>query len=421
MVNNAAMQFADRAFLAHESLSSLKAILPASTLVWVILCFFQSVVGYSGVFVSQYFGAGDNRRAAESYKAGLAIAFLSGLLMVFFLPFGDWIFSLTAADAVTARHESAYYNIAVLGGVFVFGQMAASAYFTGLGHTRIVFWVNLIGNLMNVALDPLFIFTFGLGMAGAAWATVISLAMQFFVLAYYAQRSLPKEAKNFRLDSSLLRGTLRYGIPSGGYEILNMLSFTIFVFVTGTVEGTVDFAVSNACFTVNYLLFAPMSGFAIGAQTLVGQRLGAQDQDGARRMLRETMLLALGLLAIAVVVVFALNYPILELFAPSQAELNFKFHSLGRVLFALMSAWMLFDAADIIYSGALKGAGDTRFVFRWMFLCSFIIWLPLVFYVKYCQGTMVELWTTMIVYVLICIVGNAWRWHRGRWARNRLV
>ena len=58
MANNALMQFVDRVFLSQESTASLEAVLPASVLAGVFVCFFQSVVAYSGTFVAQYFGAG---------------------------------------------------------------------------------------------------------------------------------------------------------------------------------------------------------------------------------------------------------------------------------------------------------------------------------------------------------------------------
>ena len=59
MVNNAVMQFVDRTFLAHSSLAALEAVLPAGILMWIFAGFFQSVVGYSSVFVGQLHGAGD--------------------------------------------------------------------------------------------------------------------------------------------------------------------------------------------------------------------------------------------------------------------------------------------------------------------------------------------------------------------------
>ena len=435
MVNNAVMQFVDRAFLAKESLGSIEAILPASTLAWVFMGFFQSVVGYSGVFVSQYHGAREEGKCRDSYRAGLSIALVSGLVSLALIPLGGWIFSLTAPSAEVVAKESAYYNVAILGSVFLYGQMAAISFFTGRGRTRIVFWVNLLGNLLNVALDPLLIFGLDLnipffafsslhlslpafGIAGAAWATVFSQFVQFAVLLFISRKSLFRRASSLLPDVSLFLRILRFGIPSGAYEILNMLSFTIFVFVTGTI-GDLEFAVSNACFTINYLLFAPMIGVGIGVQTLVGQAIGRGETAAAESDFHKTLTLGLGFILVISALVLVFARPILSLFVPDGVDAA-EFHALGFRLLTIMSGWLLFDAMDVILSGALKGAGDTRFVFVWMFVCSFVVWMPMVFLVKYWTSDMVYLWITMIVYVLVISAGSFVRWRQGRWKRIRI-
>lgn len=432
MVNTALMQSVDRAFLARHSVEALEAVLPATTLAWVFLSFFQSVVGYSGVFVAQYHGARDAEGCRQSFVAAILVAVLSLVPMLPVTGLGDWILNRTAATPSMAALERTYFDILMLGSVFVYVQMAAISYLTGLGRTRLVFWVNLVGNALNVALDPLLIFgcdvalfgrRFALapqGIAGAAWATVAALAVQCLVLAAVLRRTGVWRRLRLPGVRALAVRLLRFGIPAGGYEVLNMLSFTIFVFVTGEVGGEA-FAASNACFTVNYLIFAPLTGFAVGVQTLVGQARGRGDDAAAAVALRRTMALGLGFAFVACLAVLAFRGPILSLYASPDLADPAAFRSLGTTLLCLMSAWMLFDAADIILSGALKGAGDTRFVMGWMLLNAFALWLPLVFLVRRFHNTMPALWGTMIVYVVVISVGSLVRWRLGRWRKIRLV
>ena len=441
MVNNAVMQFVDRAYLAHASMSALEAVLPAGILAWVFMGFFQSVVGYAGVFVAQYHGAKDFAMCRACYRAALVIALVAGALMLPLWPLGNWILSCTAPSAEVLALERTYYDIVILGGIFVYGQMAATAYFTGRGLTRIVFWVNLFGNLLNIILDPilifgvnvsipLFTFTFHLhlspmGIAGAAYATVFSAFVQWLVLALAAHRHFAREGHP---DHSVIRSfgysvilpILRFGIPSGLYELLNMVSCSVFVFVTGGV-GDVALAASNACFSVNYLIFAPMMGFALGAQTLVGQARGRKDDAGAHAAFVRTLVLALAFAAVVGALTLAFHRPILAIFAPDDVAAAGEFHALGTTLFLLMSAWIFFDAADVVVSGALKGAGDTRFVMVWMLVSAFVLWLPLVFVVRSFHNTMPALWSTMVVYVVIICAGSLVRWRRGKWKGIQLV
>ena len=430
MINNAVMQFVDRAYLAHDSIESLEAVLPAGMLMWIFAGFFQSIVAYSSVFVAQYHGAGDGRSCRATYRAAVGLALASGVLSFPLVPFGDWILSLSAPSAAVLAREKSYFSVVMIGAFFVYGQTAASSYFTGRGKTSTVFWVNLFGNALNIALDPVLIFGWcgcpRLGIAGAAYATVFSMALQWMALVLAARREKvgsPAAAEETGMRELVLR-MLRFGVPAGCYNVLNCLSFTIFVFVTGGV-GELELAVSNACFTVNYLLFAPMEGFSIGASTLVAQAIGRGDEKAASRAARRTVSLGVGFAALLSFLALTLAHPVLSLFVSSELAADASalgaFHSLGFTLFAMMAAWQVFDAADVIVSGALKGAGDTKFVMLWMMFGAFALWLPGVFVVRHVHNTMPALWATMIAYVVVLCAGTFIRWRCGAWRKIKLV
>ena len=411
MVNNAVMQFVDRAFLARESIYSLEAALPASMLALTIAGFFQSVTAYSGTFVAQFHGAGDKKGEDSSYAAGTIIAVISGILALALIPAGRLAMPLMSDNPEVLARANIYYAIIMAGTIATCGHIAASSYFTGIGKTGRVFWIGLAGNILNIALDYLLIFEAGLGIAGAAYATVISSIMQWATLGIMVKWEKP--------TLELIGRILRFGIPSGGYTILNIISFTIFVFITGKV-GDVEFAVSNACFSINWLLIAPMEGFAIGASTLVGQHQGRRDSEGARRVLKKILVLALSFVVLLSTLAVIFNHSILSLFAPTGTE-SALFYSLGFKLVLLMAAWQIFDAADVVVAGALKGAGDTKFVMWWMVAVAFGIWLPLVWLVKATHNTMPALWATMVVYVVIICAGEILRWRRGKWSAIKLT
>ena len=426
MVNNAVMQFVDRAFLAGSSMAAFEAVLPASALSWVFVGFFQAVVAYSGVFVAQYHGANNQRMCAVSFKAANILALVSGAALAAIVPFANLILQKTAPSAELLELERTYCGICLAGGFFTCAQMAAASYFTGKGMTRIVFRVNLAGNVMNAVLDPFLIFGWcglpRLGIAGAAYATVASMAAQWIALAAFAVRDARWERSGDATESlrSLVLRILRFGIPSGGYNVLNMLSFTVFVFVTEKV-GDLDFAASNAVFTVNYLLYAPMEGFALAAQTLVGQARGRGDNTAASLAARRTTVLAAAVAFVFAVVAFAAAGPVLAIFAPADPAATGEFMSLGTKLFMFMGCWLVLDAVDTVVCGALRGAGDTKFVMWWMTFCAFGVWMPLVAVVRCFHFTMPMLWTTTVVYVAVLFAGSWLRWRRGKWKSIAIV
>ena len=430
MINNAVMQFVDRAFLAGYSMTAFEAVLPASTLSWVFVGFFQATVAYSGVFVAHYHGANDRRMCRVSLQAATVLAVVSGALVVALIPAANWILGKTAPYGELLALEREYCDICLAGGFFVCAQMAAASYFTGRGLTRLVFWVNLAGNALNIALDPFLIFGWcglpRLGVAGAAYATVFSMAVQWVALLCAAVREggangaeMPRRSSFGEFVPLVLR-MLRFGVPSGAYNVLSMLSFTVFVFVTELV-GDLEFAASNAVFTVNYLLYAPMEGFALGVQTLVGQARGRGDDKEAALAAKRTVILAALVAFVLSLMAIAACPAVLSVFAPSDEALKQPFMSLGFKLFMLMGCWLVMDAVDTVLCGALKGAGDTKFVMWWMSFCAFGVWLPLVWIAAAFCNTMPVLWSTMVVYVVVICLGSATRWRKGRWRAIAVV
>lgn len=434
MVNNALMQFVDRAFLARESMASLEAVLPASMLSLILLGFFQAIVAYSGTFVATYHGARDERMCRASCTAGVMLAVAFGALSFVFIPVGGFVFETFSNGAEVISRQKTYFSITVAGGVFLYGQMALQSYFTGRGKTRTVFYVNLAGNVLNALLDPVLIFGLcgapRLGIAGAAYATVASLLLQWIALWWILKRdarqsgACPARERGVRCFSgemaALVLRIIRFGSMSGIYNVLNLLSFTIFVFFTGRV-GHLEAAVSNACFAVNYLLFAPIEGFALGAATLVGQAKGAKDTAAARLAGWRCAFLAVVTIAVLLGVTLLLYRPILSIFAPEDPALASRFIELGFTLLVLMAAWQIFEVFDTVVSGALKGAGDTSFVLWWMLLVAFLFWMPLVVIASRLDHPMQMLWSTMISYVAVLSVGTLFRWRSGRWLRVNIV
>lgn len=433
MLNNAVMQFIDRSFLARESMLSLEAALPASVLAWVVLGFFQSLVSYSGVFVARFHGAGDASNLRRAAQAGLFVALPAGLVTIALSFAGQNLLGLVAKTPDLAARQCDYFQPVMWGGILVYCHMAFTAYFTGIGHTRRLFWINLCGNIVNIALDPILIFGWGpipaLSIRGAAYATLFSLFLQnltLFVMARHLFRPVVDQAREaiqatresfFRLVGCILR----FGMASGGYTACNILSFVIFVFITGRTDD-VDFAVSNACLAVNYLLMAPIEGIAIGAQTLVSNQLGKGSLEGAKCAARRTLTVAIALIVTLCIGTLILQEPLLRLYAPTGVpEETARFMSVGRELIWMMMAWQLFDVTDVVLGGALKGTGDTRFVFGWMTFCAFGIWLPLVALVWRSAFTIQALWMTTIIYVVIVCAGEVIRWRSERWRSIKLV
>ena len=117
MMNNAIMQFVDRAYLSGYSLSALEAVLPAGMLMWIFAGFFQAVVGYSSVFVGLSHGAGDKRGSTTAYRAALWLALAASIVSIPLIPVGEWALSFSSISGEGLAFAKDYYAI-VMGGTF---------------------------------------------------------------------------------------------------------------------------------------------------------------------------------------------------------------------------------------------------------------------------------------------------------------
>ena len=232
-------------------------------------------------------------------------------------------------------------------------------------------WAYMAGNLLNVPLDWLMIFGHWgfpeMGIRGAAWATVISGFVPPAILyALYFSRANARAfgtRATFRWDGPLLRRMLRFGLPSGVHLALDLTSFTLFVLLTGRF-GPVEQAASNIALSVNTLAFMPMIGLGIAASIVVGQHLGARRPEVAARAGWTALKMGAGyMLTIGVTyVLFPEAY--VALFTDRGGD-TFRLDEIlptARWLLVMLAIWGMFDAVDLVLAGALKGAGDTRFV-----------------------------------------------------------
>ena len=426
---NAVNQFADRIFLARHSDAAIQGSLPGGILSWLFICLVVAVVGYSGTFVAQFWGAGSRHDAVAAFGQGLWLVAAFTPLIVLSIPLGHLIFDFCGHAPEVVAAEKTYYGILQIGGIFCALGAALAGYFTGQGRTRIVGVANVVGNLANVALDWMFIFgrcgCGEWGIAGAGWATAISAAIPCAILALALPGDPLLRGRRWmallRPRPRLLARMVRYGVPSGLHVFLDVVTFAVFVMLTGRLDA-MSFAVSNIGFAINHLSFAPLMGLSQGATVLVGQHQGEGDSAAATRS--AVSCLFMGLTYVGLFIVFILTCSDLCMAAFHGDASSFgldEFRRLGHLLMVLLSCWAVFDAVTLILEGALKGAGDTRYVMLVQMGVSFLIWMPLVFVVMRFHPTIGFMWGTMPVYCGICSTLILVRFLRGRWKSIRLV
>lgn len=432
MASYTIMQFCDRVFLSRFSSVAIQAALPAGLLAHTFSSFFQTLASYAGTFTAHYHGARRPREGAQATVQGIWLSLLSWPVTLALIPLGFWIMGTSGHPSEVVAAEKEYFYILMLGGVMVPLNAALGGYFMGIGKTSVNFVSNLVGCLLNVLLNYVMIFGHwgcpALGIAGAAYATILSGFACFFIqLALFLRRKEIREAihqtrnRIWALEWPMMRRIIRYGAPSGLELLMELGSYSVFILLVGRM-GELALAASNIALSINNLAFAPLLGFGMAASTLVSQHQGGRRPVAAERAGYSG--LKLGMIYMVCIGLTFLLFPreYFELFHPKDAIFSFEeLYRTGRVMMVLMAVWGLLDVISIVIGFALKGAGDTRFVLIYLTALEWLVWLPVSILLIWLGFDILSLWICMAAFIGVLSTGYLWRWRRGKWKSIRLI
>ena len=422
------MLFIDRMYLMWYSSDAMAAAMPGGMAHWSLVCLPMGIASYVNSFVAQYQGAGRPKQIGLIVAQGVRLGWIMTPIFLLAIPLAPYIFAGGGSSEVV-RQEIIYFQILALGGGAIVMNAARSAFYTGRGLTRIVMLVDIGGTLVNVVLDYLLIFgKFGfpeMGIAGAAWATVAS--HWFNVLVFWLLMRRPQERAEFgldagnRFDAALFWRLLKFGGPSGLPLLIEAFAFsalTFYVAALGRTEG----AATSLAFNVNALAFVPVIGLGIAVSTLVGQRLGEGRADLAARATWTAQVIAFAYtLAFGSLYVFLPDAFMIAHGAFANAEEFQPVREATVILLRFVAAYCLFDALQVVFVGALKGAGDTRFIF----LATSVVSLGSVVIGRlgqvYLGWGLYGWWWVITGWIFSLAVVYLFRFLQGRWRTMRVI
>ena len=396
-------QFIDRMFLSWHSEQALAAAMPAGILNFSFICLFIGTVSYAGTFVSQYTGAKEDHRIGAVLWHSLYLSLMGAAFLLMVTPFSDTLFAIIGHSKELQVLESTYFTILCFGGLGPILSSAFAGFFTGRGHNWPVMWVNLFTTTVNVILDYFLIFGMGpfpeMGIVGAAIATVIAGLSS--ILLYSILIFRPKYETRFRVysgrawDFTFMKRFIKYGLPSGGHFFLEIMGFTGFILILGRI-GQMELAATNIAININSLAFMPMFGLGIALSMSVGQNIGAGKPQIAEYAAQSGVQLGmLYMIPCTMAYILAPNFFIGPFNAAEETA------HVAVILLRFVAVYALFDTLSILYSSAIKGAGDTQFVMRVTTALSiFVLIIPTFVAVDLFHSDLYMPWTFCALFII---------------------
>ena len=257
---------------------ALAAVGTSGPVIFLLISFMIGITMGFTIVVSQYFCAKDIEKVQKAINTMYIFLFFISLVMsVVGILLSGYIFRLINLDPSIIPQAQVFLNIFFTGLVFLFGYNGTSAILRGLGDSKTPLYF-LIGSVaINIGLDLIFVPVFHWGVAGVAWATVISEALVFIVQILYLNKYhkvVKFSFRNLKFDYPIFIKSIRIGLPTGFQQTFVAVGMVALYWVVNRFGIDANAAYSVAGRIDNFAAMPAMS-FAIALSTFVGQNIGA--------------------------------------------------------------------------------------------------------------------------------------------------
>ncbi len=448
MTSYTVMQFFDKMMVGWVGPTELAAQTSGGIWSFSLLAFALGVLTVVNTYVSQNLGAGTPRNGPK-YAWGafwLSVMIWSVIMLpyAFVLP---WIFSdvmplispgFAEKSDQLLRLETDYARILVLGSIFLLVGRGLNQFFFGLHRPHIVTLAAITGNIVNIVANYVLIFgehgvprlglpgipgVPALGLYGAAYGTVIGSIVEVLIPAsLFLGRRLHAELGTrtaWRPDFKPIWDLLRLGWPAAVQWGNELICWAIFMTVLVGSFGEDHLAACAIAFGYMSLSFMPAVGFSVATNSLVGKYIGAGQPDVAVARARLTLLLAMIYMTVCAAVFLIFRHALIGLFVGPDVdpERAARIIEIGGRIMVCAAVFQTFDAFGIVYSGALRGAGDTvwpgvvTMIYSWVFIVgggyAAVHFLP--------ELESIGPWIASAIYIILFGLTMWWRFAKGRW------
>ena len=379
------------------------------------------IAGGTISLVSQNYGSGETERAARVIKQSVLLALSVAVpIMVAFLLFADRLIGLLSADPDSLRYGSAYLVFVVPAVLFELLNLIASRTYTGVGDTFTEMVARGGGAILNVVFSAVLIFGLGLGVVGAALGTTFATGFVTLVLAWgmvgrpYGRLGMkpspvPVTRSGAWLDVALARQLVEICVPEIGRRLVGGLIVFPLLGIAASF-GPVTVTAVEVGRRVRRLINSINWGLSLASSSLVGQYLGADEEEEAGAYGASIIRLSLVVHVGATVLVVLFASPIAGLFVTGPAEVarTAAFVAVG----AVSSIGFGINGAA---TGALLGGGDTRWPFVATLIGRYGLALPVAALGLVTPLGVASLYLAFVLETYVPGGINYWLFRTGRW------
>jgi len=362
----------------NEAINSISTTFPV-TFMYIS---FGMGLGIAGTaLISQFYGANqiDTARKYATHLSVIAII-IGVVLTIVSLIFAPLIMRLIGAEGYVLTHSVEYLRIRALELPFLFLFFAFSSMRQSSGDTITPVILGVIAMIINIILSPILIQVFDMGVSGAAYATLIANTLIMppgIILMFKSKTGITIDLKYIKLQAQVSMEIIRTALPAALGQAMTAIGFavlTAFILDYGDATYTA-FSVGNR---LSSIFLHPVMAIGGVMAAYIGQNIGNQNPERARKTLTEGIKISMLLMAIGSLVGIYLRAPLAGIFLDSGGDSHILATTYMFYLFAGLPLMAIYQA----YIGVFNGTGHTKYTFAIGFSRLWLIRIPLIMIFK---------------------------------------
>ncbi|GAA0179393.1 MATE family efflux transporter [Clostridium sediminicola] len=435
------MGVADTAMVGSLGGYAIAAVSLSDNPIMVMLAFFAAISVGTTALVARFVGAKEHKNVKYAITQSLYLSiFFSIIFTIGALFLSKNIVVWMGAEKDVIPFAITYLRIILLGLPALIITMIMSGALRGAGDTKTPMIVNGLSNIINVICNFILIFNnrtisfnipllnkemsiflpgANLGVTGAAIATTLGriIALILILKVLFSKNNNYKITlfKDFKIDFSILKRILKVGMPAAGEQLIFRFAQLVFFRMVASL-GTVMVAAHKIALTAESLSFMPGWGFALAATTLVGQSLGEDDPDKAKKGGYTAAYMACIVMTAFGVLFFLFPKIFIIIFTRDSEIINN-----AVICLQLVALSQPFLAATMVFAGALRGAGDTKIVLVITTMTAWGIRVGLGYYLAFTMNLgLAGAWAAMALDLTIRGIVFFIIFKRGKWQKIKV-
>lgn len=352
------LQYVDTAMVGQLGAEATASVSLTSTVNWLIYSLFSSFAIAVVAVISTALGAEDEKKITSSSSSAFTLSLIHGILFsIIAVSLSPYIPKWMNASPGIERSASSYFRIISLAIPFRALIITGSAAMRAVKDSRTPLLISLSANLMNIVLNYLLIYTAGLGVDGAAAATLISYSTASIIMVVIWKRKKLIAFSFFKLDKAFLKEAGDISLPAALTNTTSCMGHIVFASLVSSM-GTILFAAHSIALSAETIFYVPGYGLRGATQTMIGISVGKKDKNLFKEIEKEAVVLTVAMMALTGLLLYLSAEKVMSFFTPDTRVIEegtkiLRLIAFTEPLFGLM----------IVSEGIYYGLGETKYPF----------------------------------------------------------